>query len=228
MRRNTINFLVDAASALVVFGLVGTGLLMRFVLPPGSGSRRVLWTMDRHDWGDVHFWLAVAGGVLLLVHVAFHWQWVCVTVLRICRVAPAVQEPQRRWRRNFAGAALVGLAVLLFWGFVWTAQLAVRDTGPSSERGGPGWQGGEAVGVSGAEPDGELVRGSMTLAEAAAAGGIPVETLRTGLALPQRVSTDERLGRLSREYGFAMSRVRQVIGEYQQRSCTTRRKPQDE
>ena len=63
MRRNTINFLVDAASALVVIGLVATGLLTRFVLPPGSGSWRLLWGMGRHDWGDVHFWLAVVGGV---------------------------------------------------------------------------------------------------------------------------------------------------------------------
>ena len=42
MRRNTVNFLVDLASALIIFGLIATGLLSRFVLPPGSGSRRLL------------------------------------------------------------------------------------------------------------------------------------------------------------------------------------------
>ncbi len=227
MKRNTLNFIVDAASALVVFGLVGTGLLMRFVLPPGSGSRRVVWAMDRHDWGDVHFWVAVAGGALLLVHLALHWQWACVTILRMCGAVPAEQTAPRRWRRNVTGVALVGLTVLLFWGFVWTAQQAIRDTGMPSESGGRGSRGGQAGVSPAAEPDVESIRGSMTLAEAAAAGGIPVETLRTGLTLPASVSANERLGRLSREHGLAMSQVREVIHEYQRRSSSTQRTPEE-
>lgn len=225
MRRNTINFLVDAASALVVIGLVATGLLTRFVLPPGSGSWRLLWGMGRHDWGDVHFWLAVVGGVLLLAHMALHWQWVCVTVLRLCRVATSERDAPRRWRRNAAGVALVGLVVLLFWGFVWGARLAVRDSAPVSERGGPAWRGGETADGSELDRGGESVRGSMTLAEAAATGPMPVQTLRAGLMLPDGVSVDERLGRLSREHGFGMSRVRDVIREYQRRSSSTQRTP---
>lgn len=228
MKRNTLNFIVDAISALVVLGLVTTGLLVRFVLPPGSGSRRLLWTMDRHEWGDVHFWLAVAGGAMLLLHVALHWQWACVTVLRLCHVASSEQEPRQRWRHNVAGGALVGFVILLFWGFVWGAQLLVRDVSSEFDRVKTDWRGGKPTGVpSSSERDGELIRGSMTLAEAATAGRMPVESLRMGLALPPTVSAGERLGRLSREYGFALSRVREVINEHQRRSSPALGTPPD-
>ena len=82
MKRNTLNFVIDAASALVMAGMIATGLVIRFVLPPGSGSRKEVWGLGRHDWGDVHFWLAAAVGAVIVLHVALHWQWVCVTTLR--------------------------------------------------------------------------------------------------------------------------------------------------
>ena len=62
MKRNTLNFVIDATSALVMVGMIATGLLLRFVLPPGSGSRRMLWIWGRHDWGDLRFRLAVGVG----------------------------------------------------------------------------------------------------------------------------------------------------------------------
>ena len=40
MKRNTLNFVIDAASALTMAGMIATGLVIRFVLPPGSGSGR--------------------------------------------------------------------------------------------------------------------------------------------------------------------------------------------
>ena len=37
MKRNTLNFLIDLVSAIVLLGITATGLIVRFVLPPGSG-----------------------------------------------------------------------------------------------------------------------------------------------------------------------------------------------
>jgi hypothetical protein len=38
-----------------------------------------IWGLDRHDWGGVHFWMAVALLGALSVHVLLHWKWiVCV------------------------------------------------------------------------------------------------------------------------------------------------------
>lgn len=83
MKRNTLNFLLDGALALLMLGLLGTGLLMRFVLPPGSGRHRLVWGWNRHDWGDVHWWLVIVFLVVLLAHLALHWQWIRITTARM-------------------------------------------------------------------------------------------------------------------------------------------------
>ncbi len=219
MKRNTVNFLVDAASMLVVFGLVATGLLVSYVLPPGSGTRRLLWGLGRHDWGDIHFWIAFSGGVLLLIHLALHWQWVCVTTLRLFRLTSnAEQSPASRWGRNSAGVALTLTLIGLFCTFVWAARLGVQDSafaGAGHERGI------ETSSGAGAEADDNTIRGSMTLADAALAGDMPAETLRAKLGLPERVSAGERLGRLSHEHGFSISRVREIVQESQRRSSSS-------
>lgn len=61
IRRNTLNFLVDLITLLVMLGVVTTGLLLRWVLPPSSrgGAGRTLWSWGRHDFGDLHFYLVL-------------------------------------------------------------------------------------------------------------------------------------------------------------------------
>ena len=46
-----INFVIDLISLLVLLALAATGLLLKYVLPPGSrGGRGLrLWGMDRHE-----------------------------------------------------------------------------------------------------------------------------------------------------------------------------------
>ncbi len=134
MKRNLLNFIVDAVTALVMFGMIATGLVIRFVLPPGSGRWRSLWGWGRHDWGDAHFWLAVAAGVVLIVHVALHWPWVCGMVLRLCSRGPGAIQQTRPLRRNLAGVGLVALLILLFAGFVSIARTNVVETGNRSDR----------------------------------------------------------------------------------------------
>ncbi len=86
-RRSTLNFLVDVLTLLAIFVMIVTGLVIRLVLPPGTGGRHgegglLLWSRGRHDWGDMHFWASVVLGMLLVVHVALHCSWVCTTVRR--------------------------------------------------------------------------------------------------------------------------------------------------
>ena len=69
------------------FGFVGfvlltaTGVLMRYVLPPGSGRHTTIWTLDRHEWGSIHFWIAITFFAVLAFHLFLHWRWI-VTVLK--------------------------------------------------------------------------------------------------------------------------------------------------
>ena len=89
MKRNALNFIVDLISFVNLLGLAFTGLIMKYVLPPGTsglgrelgGGRgreeiKYLWSMTRHEWGYIHFYLAVGFVALMVVHIILHWTWI--------------------------------------------------------------------------------------------------------------------------------------------------------
>jgi hypothetical protein len=90
MTRTTINFVLDLVSFLDLLGLAVTGLVIRYVLPPGTGGAgrslhggagrglpvQEFWSMTRHEWGNVHFYLAAIFVMLMMIHIALHWKWI--------------------------------------------------------------------------------------------------------------------------------------------------------
>lgn len=68
LTRTTLNLWLDLASLVALLGLILTGGLMYFVLPPGTGHSYVLGGLGRHDFGRLHFYLAVAAVALLAAH----------------------------------------------------------------------------------------------------------------------------------------------------------------
>jgi hypothetical protein len=226
--RTMINFVIDAVGLVLMLSMVCTGLLIRFVLPPGSTGRHggralTLWGMDRHDWGALHFWLAVALLGLLLLHVALHWSWVCGLWQRWRCADPGA----RRGARALSGAALVLGLALLVGGFLWWSAASVEERlGPRSaasalkmgssrspaDRADRALDGSRAS-IDHAEGD-ETVRGSMTLREVADATGVPVDHLRSSLGLPADTLDSERMGRLRRRFGFRMDDVRRAVAAY--------------
>jgi hypothetical protein len=89
MKRTALNFIVDLVSFVVFAALAFTGFIIRFILPPGTGGSgrqlheglgrehiKTFWSMSRHEWGDIHFYLAVVFAVLIAVHIILHWNWI--------------------------------------------------------------------------------------------------------------------------------------------------------
>lgn len=90
MKRVNLNFVVDGAAMFLLLLLLSTGLLITFRLPPGSGGHlpfgRGLGALDRpidvvggltrHDWGEIHLWIACAFLAVLVFHLALHWKWI--------------------------------------------------------------------------------------------------------------------------------------------------------
>jgi len=90
MSRNTTNFVVALLSFLNLLALAFTGFVMKYVLPPGTGGLgralhggggrgihiKELWSMTRHEWGSIHFYLAIAFVVLMIIHIVLHWKWI--------------------------------------------------------------------------------------------------------------------------------------------------------
>jgi hypothetical protein len=117
-----LNFIVDLIGFVNLLLLAATGTIMKWVLPPGSGGGgrgfgygfrggrglgpggsqvKQLLGLGRHDWGDVHFILALVFVVLILVHIILHWTWIksyAKSVLFASRKAPCdpIDEPDVR------------------------------------------------------------------------------------------------------------------------------------
>lgn len=96
VNRPKVNLLVDILAFACAVFLVATGFVLEYVLLPGSGrlgtegfgpapggTRRpilLLWGLSRHEWGAIHFWMALALMAVMSLHLVLHWQWVVCMV----------------------------------------------------------------------------------------------------------------------------------------------------
>jgi len=149
MQHQILNFVIDAAALLVMLAMVATGFLLKWVLPPGSrgGHGMQLWGLTRHDWGDVHFWLAVALLLLALVHVALHWAWACALVARWVGGSSPSGSVVTRSRQWLYGAGLLIVCCLLVGGFLWLARAQTERGDGDEERGRGSFRGGRGAAV---------------------------------------------------------------------------------
>lgn len=75
---NDVNLVLDAALLVVFMALCFAAVVVRFVFPPGPGAKGwTLWGLDYDAWGGIQFGLVAALALGILVHVMFHWAWVC-------------------------------------------------------------------------------------------------------------------------------------------------------
>jgi hypothetical protein len=127
MRRATLNAAVDAVAFGLFAFLATTGVLIRWTLPPGSGRRTTVWGLDRHDWGDLHFWVAAAFLGVLSLHLLLHWRFLAGLV-------------RGRAREGSGGRLALGLVAAATLVALAAAPLcAPVETAPRSGRG-PHWQ----------------------------------------------------------------------------------------
>lgn len=94
--RPKINLMIDIVAFVSAVLLIATGFLLEYTFPPGSGHleteglgvgpgglRRpvlLLWGLTRHEWGNIHFYLATALMAILSLHLVLHWQWIVCMV----------------------------------------------------------------------------------------------------------------------------------------------------
>ena len=75
--KNTWKRMLDLALYLVACVTAGTGLLLAYRLPHGAGNanRVIFLGYGRHEWGDIHTWIAFLGIILVMIHLVLNWQW---------------------------------------------------------------------------------------------------------------------------------------------------------
>lgn len=195
MKRTHLNFLVDFLAFAGFVVLTTTGVLMRYVLPPGSGHYSTIWSLDRHEWGGIHFWVSLVFFSLLTLHLVLHWRW----------IASVVTGRPREGSGFRVGLGLVGLATVLALSIApLTAPVEKDATGEGASF------------LSSHRYEDMSIRGSMTFRDVEAATGVPAAYLIESLELPASVSADERLGPLKHQYGFEINDLRDAVKAYEE------------
>jgi hypothetical protein len=191
MKRSKMNSLIDIVSFGAFIFLTSTGILVRYILPPGSGRFTTLWGLDRHAWGDIHFWVARAFFACLSAHLFLHWKW----------ILSLLKGKKRQGSGLRAGLGIVGVVTVLALALA-PLLVPVEQTTIRKE--------------VGDFPNSEMqVRGSMTLAEVEDATRVPMNYLIRELGLPVNIPPSESLQSLGGRYGFGVQRVREVVEQYE-------------
>ncbi len=125
MNRPTLNLIIDTIAAAGLLGMLATGYVLRFPLPPGTNRELALWGLSRHQWGDIHFWASAALITTLTIHVILHWQWIVTMVQK--RVLGREATGGEHLRGGLVAAAITIAALAAF------AITAHATVGPRTE-----------------------------------------------------------------------------------------------
>lgn len=210
MSRAKLNFIIDGLAFAGFVFLIATGFLVRYALPSGSGGSNgvgtgsraadkpvtVLWGLTRHEWGDIHFWIALGLMIVLAVHLVLHWRWIVSVVRGRPREGSGIR----------VALGIIGVVALLIGAIA--PFLSPKEQVPRSQL----KEQLETLPMR--EGTEEHIRGSMTLREVEHLTGTPVGHLVRELGLPQNISSDEQLGQLRRKYGFELEDVQRIVTNY--------------
>ncbi|MFO7756631.1 MAG: DUF4405 domain-containing protein [Bacteroidales bacterium] len=243
MKKTNQCLLIDILMFIFLALMTGLGLLIKYILVPGSKrwevyDRNVDLTflgLDRHGWGTVHLIIALLFITLLVLHIILHWRclinYLCKAGVKKVMIIPLLSV-----------SAFILLMLIMF---PFIVDIKVTELGdgrdrfihdnvynnvPSAdrdrqiilkERTGKGSESdydrpGENMYETehhDIDPDIEVL-GSMSLINVSMKYNVPVSHIIKELDLPYSVSGNEQLGRLRRLYGFKMSDIELIIHKY--------------
>ena len=106
MKRNDWKYLVNALLFVDICSVFVIGLLLALVIPSGRGrsAEKYFIGLHRHDWADLHFYLALLLVGFLILHVWLNWTWVAQSTKRYF---------SNRWKKALYGLSFAWLVVIL-------------------------------------------------------------------------------------------------------------------
>ena len=112
---STINFWLDALLAALFLSLLWTLFVLRFAFPPGpEAAGWTLWGRSYVGWFRTAYGLGCALGAAIVLHVMFHWTWICGVVSRWFRKPGSPPPPKDDPKRTILGVMfLIGVLVVM-------------------------------------------------------------------------------------------------------------------
>ena len=211
MKKTDWQYLVDTLLFFCIVGIAFIGFLMGLVIPKGpvaSESSKYFLGLHRHQWGNIHFYLSIAFVTLVTIHLLLSWKWI---------KGKARQIFKKSWATILILTALVSLLVIfLFWVLYPRTPGAYEDYGVGAgKRQQRLLKEGYATGKEIVSPEeGQeyiTITGQTTLRELEKVTDIPAREIAAELGLPSKVSLDETLGRLRKNYPFTLQEVRDTL-----------------
>ena len=240
--KGKINFIIDVIMFVLMALLAGIGLLIKYILL--SGENRWIkygqnvdlsfWGLDRHEWGTIHLWIAIALVVLLILHIILHWKMI------ICLYKKIIGN---KTGRIICGSAL-SIITLLFVVFPFIIKVDMAEIAPGRERFGSidkhenrRFNEKETTEAIGDDQQQQLkqeesiiakdhndehheidptieVKGYNTLNEISELYDIPVNVIIKKLNIPESTPGSSKLGHLRKQYGFTMSDIELIIHNF--------------
>jgi len=227
MKRNIINFLIDSLGLLCFTLLFITGIILFYILPQGIGHYHTLLELDRHEWGQIHFWIAVVMISTMCIHLFLHWRWILQTI----------KSDSTNKYVSRLGIGIILLCSLII--FIVTPLLGVVDSVENNysqimetpvsanhqvnnliesnikreDKNISNVYGGKNKIEASVHQNYLLynINGSYTLQEVEDLTGVSCQILLKNLSLPFNIPDGTKLGYLKRKYGFKMSDIRRII-----------------
>ena len=199
MKASKQNFIIDILAFIFFVFLTSTGIIIHYLLPSGSGRSKTIWGFGRHDWGDLHFYVAVGFLLILAFHLFKHWKWIWSLVKG--RVSGGI-------RPNSVKRALLGLvgllAILILAVLPILSPVQISGYGETEHS-----KSGEQM------ENTQTIRGSMSLKDIENMTAVPITYILEKLKLPKTTPLDQKLKDIKDEYSFEVEEVRVLVSEYQ-------------
>lgn len=206
MKRQTLNFLIDALALIGLVFLIATGLFLRYILPPGSGTSLSVWGFTRHEWGDIHFWIAVFIITVVSIHLALHWRWI------VC----FLQNKPREGSGTRVALGVAGLMILILISAAPFLSPKEKLSSMDNIKENHNNKSSHSENRHNKSTSFETIRGDMTLDEVKQLTGVPVNHILKELGIPENTPASQKLGQMKKKYDFNLEAVHQIIKNYQQ------------
>jgi len=129
MDKGKLHLVINALMFLCLMAMAGLGFLIHYILPPGRQVMQkygrnldLTWLgWNRHDWGEIHLYLAFLLLGLLTLHIVLHWRVIVGLFERLL--------PNPGLRRKVALAFMVVALLLLYFPFLITPEVGEKGRG---------------------------------------------------------------------------------------------------